>query len=135
VKNVQAVVIVIQHAANRIGSPSTMGALMKAIQSLFAGIALVAACGSAAAFAMPAGQDRDEHRDDQHDAHAQPQHEAWQRGHAVPEKYRANSYVVTDYKTRHLREPPRGYHWIRDEDNNFLLVAISTGVIADLVNH
>jgi Ni/Co efflux regulator RcnB len=109
---------------------------MKAIRSLFAGIALVAACGSAAAFAMPAGQqDRDDHRDDHRDEHAQPAHEAWQRGHAVPERYRANSYVVTDYKTRHLREPPRGYHWIRDEDNNFLLVAISTGIIADLVTH
>jgi Ni/Co efflux regulator RcnB len=43
--------------------------------------------------------------------------------------------VVTDYRTRHLREPPRGYHWIRDEDNNFLLVAITTGVILDLALH
>jgi Ni/Co efflux regulator RcnB len=126
---------------------------------LFASLALAAACGSAAAHAMPSDQNyqdqdhhddhrdgdhRDDHRDDRRDGdHRQVvvdhrddrRHDAWERGHAVPERYRSNEYVVTDYRTRHLREPPRGYHWIRDEDNNFLLVAVTTGVILDLALH
>ena len=30
-----------------------------------------------------------------------------------------------------LRPPPRGHHWVR-ADNDYLLVAIATGVILDM---
>jgi len=34
-----------------------------------------------------------------------------------------------------LRPPPRGYHWGRGDDSNFLLVAVVTGVILDVATH
>ena len=47
----------------------------------------------------------------------------------------AGRYVVTDWHREHLREPPRGYHWVRSDNGDFLLVAVATGVIADLLLH
>jgi Ni/Co efflux regulator RcnB len=38
---------------------------------------------------------------------------------------------VRDYGYYRLRPPPRGYHWVR-ADNDYLLVAIATGVILDI---
>ncbi len=54
-------------------------------------------------------------------------HTRWVRGH----RYYGPSYVVRDYGYYRLRPPPYGYHWVR-ADNDFLLVAISTGIILDL---
>ena len=44
----------------------------------------------------------------------------WQRGEAV------------DYRTYHLKEPPRGYEW-RQVDGNYVLAAVATGVIASAI--
>jgi len=57
---------------------------------------------------------------------------ATQRGHALPPQYRDRGHYVTDYRSYRLREPPRGYRWVR-ADNDFVLVAITTGLIADIV--
>lgn len=54
----------------------------------------------------------------------------WERGH----RYNGRSYVVRDYRHYRLRPPPRGYHWVR-ADNDYLLVAIATGVILDIALH
>ncbi|WP_343162718.1 RcnB family protein [Oleiagrimonas sp. C23AA] len=71
--------------------------------------------------------DRDYHRD-----HRRDDHHHWRRG----DHYRADRVVVVrDYRTRHLRRPPRGYHWVRDDSGQYLLVAIASGVIADIVLH
>lgn len=44
--------------------------------------------------------------------------------------------MVDRYPDYHLRRPPPGYHWVRDDRGNFLMVAIATGIIADiLLNH
>ncbi|KJV26872.1 RcnB family protein [Luteibacter yeojuensis] len=51
----------------------------------------------------------------------------WERGH----RYYGPNVVVYDYGSYRLRQPPRGYHWVR-ENNNFLLVAIATGIIVDM---
>ncbi|SEN44753.1 Nickel/cobalt transporter regulator [Luteibacter sp. UNCMF331Sha3.1] len=51
----------------------------------------------------------------------------WERGH----RYYGRNVVVYDYSGYRLRPPPRGYHWVR-ENNDFLLVAIATGVILDI---
>jgi len=51
----------------------------------------------------------------------------WERGH----RYAGRNVVVYDYGSYRLRPPPRGYHWVR-ENNDFLLVAIATGVILDI---
>lgn len=57
----------------------------------------------------------------------------WARGHRYRDHYRGPVYVVHNYGHYHLRQPPHGHHWIRDDRGNLLLVAIATGIIADLV--
>ena len=54
-------------------------------------------------------------------------HTRWIRGH----RYAGPTYVVSNYGDYRLRPPPRGYRWVR-ADNDFLLVAITTGIILDL---
>lgn len=68
--------------------------------------------------------------------HDQGRHEGWyHRGGYLPVEYRTR-YVVTDWRRDRLREPPRGYHWVRSDNGDFLLVAITTGIITDLIlNH
>ena len=76
---------------------------------------------------------RHDSRNDRHDAHrgAGPDHN-WVRGSRVPQQYRGYNYVVNDWRGHRLSAPPRGYHWIQN-GNDYLLVAIATGVIASLV--
>jgi Ni/Co efflux regulator RcnB len=65
--------------------------------------------------------------------HDRGRHEGWyRRGGYLPVEYRTR-YVVTDWRRDRLREPPRGYHWVRSDNGDFLLVAIATGVIVDLL--
>ncbi|MBB2756337.1 UNVERIFIED_ORG: Ni/Co efflux regulator RcnB [Xanthomonas campestris] len=53
----------------------------------------------------------------------------WVRG----QRFHGPVYVINDYDRYNLRRPPYGYRWQRDNTGNLLLVAIATGVIADLV--
>lgn len=122
---------------------------MKTLSKLVFCIAAASAIAPAFAFAPPQHDryhdDRHDDRRDWHDDHhdnrrdwhddrgphrGPPPHARWERGH----RYDGRVIVVNDYRTRHLREPPRGYHWVRAEDNSneFLLVAIATGIIADI---
>jgi len=66
--------------------------------------------------------------------HDRGSHEGWYReGGVVPREYRDNSYVVSDWRSERLREPPHGYNWIRSDNGDFLLVAITTGVITGIM--
>lgn len=56
----------------------------------------------------------------------------WARGGYV-HHYQRPIYVVHDYRGYGLRHPPHGYHWVRDDYGDYLLVAIATGLIADLI--
>ncbi|WP_158885548.1 RcnB family protein, partial [Rhodanobacter sp. L36] len=85
-------------------------------------------------------QDRDHHgHDNGHDQHGhgfydRGRSEGWyKRGGHVPAEYRGGNYVVTDWRSAHLRQPPRGYHYVRSDNGDFLLVAITTGVIASIL--
>ncbi|MET0547886.1 MAG: RcnB family protein [Xanthomonas sp.] len=53
----------------------------------------------------------------------------WARG----QRYYGPNYVVYDYDRYQVRRPPYGYRWVRDDTGNLLMVAIATGIIADLV--
>ncbi len=57
----------------------------------------------------------------------------YRRGGWAPAHYRDRRYVVTDWRARRLREPPRGYHYVRGDRGDLLLVAISTGIIASIL--
>lgn len=43
-------------------------------------------------------------------------------------------FVVNDWYRYHLHAPPRGYHWVRNGNTgDFMLVAITTGIILDMM--
>jgi Ni/Co efflux regulator RcnB len=96
---------------------------------------------SSAVMATPPQYDNHHHDDRNHNDHRgmydRGRADGWyKRGGHVPAQYRGSSYVVTDWRARHLRQPPRGYHYVRSDNGDFLLVAITTGVIASiLANH
>ena len=56
----------------------------------------------------------------------------WSRGDKLPPQYRTNQYVVSDWKNNNLRKPPRGYHWVR-ANNQYVLAALASGVISDVI--
>ena len=62
---------------------------------------------------------------------AGPQHN-WYRGARIPPAYRGGHYVVNDWRMHRLAPPPRGYHWVQ-YGPDYLLVAIATGVIAQII--
>jgi Ni/Co efflux regulator RcnB len=62
-------------------------------------------------------------------------HPRWARGARYYGPGYGPTYVVSDYGYYGLRHPPRGYGWRRDDRGDFLLVALATGIIADLVIH
>ncbi len=66
---------------------------------------------------------------------APPSYHRWAKGQRYRDYYRGPVYVVNDYNRYHVRHPPRGYHWVRDDRGNLLMVAIATGIIADLLLH
>lgn len=85
----------------------------------------------------------DERRRDEHanrerprdgDMGAGPRHDMRRGGH-LSDEYRSRQYVVDDWRGHRLRQPPRGYHWVQ-AGSDYVLVAIGTGIIADiLLNH
>lgn len=71
-------------------------------------------------------------RDDHHHRHhyrSRRHHYHWRRG----ERVRGYHYEHVDWRYHHLRRPPRGYDWVRADDGEFLLVAISTGIVASII--
>ena len=87
---------------------------------------------SAVVMAQPLGQD---HQEQSHRSMSERGHsEGWyKKGGHMPAEYRGGSYVVSDWKSEHLRAPPRGYHYVRSDNGDFILVAITTGVIASII--
>ena len=59
-------------------------------------------------------------------------HFGWRRGVYVPVIYR--NYYVQDWAYYGLRPPPPGYRWIY-ADGNFVLMALASGLIADVIVH
>lgn len=56
---------------------------------------------------------------------------AWHRGDRLPAAYRGKGYVV-DYRTYRLAPPPRGYQYVR-VNNDVVMTAIATGVISSII--
>lgn len=57
---------------------------------------------------------------------------AWRRGDRLPSYYQGR-YRQIDYRREYLRAPPRGYHYVRDDRGDYLLVGIATGVILSII--
>jgi len=62
-------------------------------------------------------------------------HRDYRRGERIEVVYLEPRYYVEDYRDYELREPPRGHRWVRTEDGRFILVAVATGIIADILLH
>lgn len=61
----------------------------------------------------------------------------WARGHDYRSYGYRNVYVVpyAQYRPYGLYAPRPGYRWVRDDGGNFLMVAIASGIIADVLLH
>ncbi|MEW9572901.1 RcnB family protein [Rhodanobacter sp. Si-c] len=80
------------------------------------------------------GHDNNGHHQSSSVMHDRGAHEGWyKKGGVMPNDYRNNRYVVSDWRSEHLREPPQGYHWVRSDNGDFLLVAVTTGVISSIL--
>jgi Ni/Co efflux regulator RcnB len=60
-----------------------------------------------------------------------PAQHNWQRGQRI-DRGNWNRYERVDYRRYKLRQPPRGYEW-RRVDNNYVLAAVATGLIASVI--
>ncbi|GAB3380383.1 RcnB family protein [Lysobacter fragariae] len=74
------------------------------------------------------------------DWHPPGKHKGWhkdyRRGERIEVVYLTPRYYVEDYRVYHLAPPPPGHRWIRYPDGRYILVAVATGIIADiLLNH
>ncbi len=70
------------------------------------------------------------------DRQDQRQMRHWARGERLPPTYYRDRGYYVDYRSHHLRRPPYGYQWVQ-VDNNYALVALTTGLIASIIatNH
>jgi Ni/Co efflux regulator RcnB len=55
------------------------------------------------------------------------------RGHRMTQAERRHMAEVRDYRRYRLSAPPRGQRWVK-VDNDFLLVGITSGVIASIIS-
>ena len=87
----------------------------------------------------------DDRRDDRRNDHARPGHapqhagnrgvgprHEWHKGNRLPPEYRNRKHVVNDWRARRLSPPPRGHQWVK-VDNDYVLMAAATGLIAQII--
>jgi Ni/Co efflux regulator RcnB len=66
-----------------------------------------------------------------HYTHAAPRY--YYRGDRLPVEYRRHMVVVNDWNTYGLYAPPYGHQWVRSDTGEILLIALATGIIANLL--
>jgi Ni/Co efflux regulator RcnB len=116
---------------------------------LSAALALTLLAGTGSAFAQGRDDNRDhnapvQQRQDNNRGHDSmqgpamamhgpqgPSHSDWHQGGKIGhDDWNRGQHV--DYRSHHLRKPPRGYEW-RQVDNNYVLAAAATGLIASII--
>lgn len=80
-----------------------------------------------AAPVMAASWDHDNHG---HDNGHHAIHHGWKTGQKLPDQWRHGHDV--DWRSHHLRQPPRGYHWVQT-DGDYVLAAVATGAIMSAI--
>lgn len=60
------------------------------------------------------------------------EHRQWRKGDRLPAYYRSH-YREVSYRDHGWRKPPRGYHYVRDDRGETLLVGIATGAILGVI--
>ena len=75
------------------------------------------------------------------DQRGDPQQANWGQDYGGSHQWRSgdrighndwNSAQPVDYRSHHLRAPPRGYAW-RESNGQYVLAAVATGVIASII--
>lgn len=64
--------------------------------------------------------------------HVQPRHQH-RRGGYLAHEYRNDRYVVNDWRNRGLYQPQYGQQWVQAGNRDYLLVAIATGLITQML--
>jgi Ni/Co efflux regulator RcnB len=121
-------------------------------RTIMGAMVLSLAVGSLALADPPQGYDQDHHQERQHvvQHHRPVVHRAparfvtgryvrphgyyahtWRRGDRLPPAFRGSAYIIPNVAVYHLRPAPRGYYWVR-VDNNAVLAAVATGVVVDV---
>ena len=81
---------------------------------------------------------QNDRRDDRHGpsfanrGHDNYGHRGWRKGGRIDRYDWNRGRRINDYRRYHLQRPPRGYEW-RQVDNNYVLAAAATGLIAALI--
>lgn len=84
------------------------------------------------------GHDDDDrgHSRGKHKGHHKYRHDReFHRGEHIPTVYLERDYYVEDYRVYRLAPPPRGHRWVRTDDGKYILIAVATGIIADIILH
>ena len=102
-----------------------------------AALTLVGPLAATSAAADPPRYHNDNGRHDRNDNHwnnnrGNNSHHQWRRGERLGAYERAH-YARVDWRRDHLRAPPRGYHYVRDDRGETLLVGIATGAILGVI--
>ncbi|WP_093143986.1 RcnB family protein [Pseudoxanthomonas sp. GM95] len=99
---------------------------MKLLSTLIVSATL---CFSGAALAQ-------QHHDDHGDAHNAPNSHAQPHGNPHKKGDRLASGArgdrVPDYRKHGLKAPPKGHEW-RKVDNDYVLIAVTTGIISSVI--
>ena|SRR5581483_10955924 len=115
------------------------------MKRLLTGALALALVTGTAAMAQPDHDDHGDRRNDQsysqprnpgHDrgeGYEQTRGNHWGRGQRLPQEYYQDRRHDVDYRSHHLRRPPPGYRWVRTDDNNYALIAITSGLIASII--
>ncbi|MDM9628373.1 RcnB family protein [Rhizobium sp. S152] len=56
----------------------------------------------------------------------------WSRGHRMSPAERRHMQEVRDYRRYRLAPPPRGYRWVR-VNNDYLMISVASNVISSIV--
>ncbi len=105
---------------------------MHTIRKFLAASVMISGLAGGSLYAQDHHDDRrDDRRDDHHQNHPFVHHEEWKKGyHMNRDDWNRGERI--DYRTYHLRQPPRGYEW-REVDGNYVLGAVATGIIASAI--
>lgn len=103
---------------------------------LVASLALLALSPAAAIAGKGHGKGHDKHGQGHgRGHHDNGKHKGWKKGERLPAIYLERRYYVEDYRHHHLAPPPRGHRWVRTDDGKYVLIAVATGIIADILLH
>lgn len=102
-----------------------------------AALTLVGPLAATSAYADPPRHHRDYDRNDRdgryHQRGWQDNGRQWRRGERL-NQYQRSHFRQVDWRREHLREPPRGYRYVRDDNSGeTLLIGLATGAILGVI--